>query len=122
MILSEAVLRHRPGTPAVMAAQMHWLAEAGSRDNISVRVLPFDAGPHQGLAIQSFHMLEFPRLEGGLVEPTVVYLEGAVGALYHEQAEVVARYQAAITALQAVALSEDDTRDMVLRVAKEHAA
>ncbi|NNH75275.1 helix-turn-helix domain-containing protein [Nocardia uniformis] len=122
VLLSEAVLRHRPGTPAVMAAQLRWLAEVGNRDNISVRVIPFETGPHRGLAIQSFHMLEFPRLNGGLVEPTVVYLEGAVGALYHEQADVVARYQEAISALRAVALSEDDTRDLVSRVAKEYEA
>ncbi|MGV9414764.1 helix-turn-helix domain-containing protein [Nocardia sp. NPDC003693] len=121
-LLSEAVLRHRPGTPAAMADQMRWLAEVGKRDNVSVRVVPFGVGPHQGLSIQSFHMLEFPRLEGGLVEPTVVYLEGAVGALYHEQADVVARYREAISALRAVALSEDDTRDLVLQVAKEYEA
>ncbi|WP_330184693.1 helix-turn-helix domain-containing protein [Nocardia sp. NBC_01503] len=121
-LLSEAVLRHQPASPAVMAAQMRWLAEVGNRDNISIRVVPFGAGPHRGLTIQSFHMLEFPCLESGLNEPTVVYLEGAVGALYHEQPEVVARYQEAISVLRAVALSEDDTRDMVLRVAKEYEA
>lgn len=122
VFLSEAVLRHQLAPSAIMSAQMRWLAEIGHRDNISVRVIPFATNPHPGLAIQSFHMLEFPRLDNGLVEPTVVYLEGAVGALYHEQADVVAQYQTAISALRTVALSEDDTRDMVSRVAKEYAA
>lgn len=122
VLLSEAALRHQPATSAVMSAQMHWLVEAGNRDSISIRVVPFGTGPHRGLTIQSFTMLEFPHLDNGLVEPTVVYLEGAVGALYHEQADVIGQYQEAISALRAVALSEDDTRDMVSRVAKEYAA
>ncbi|MGX1811824.1 DUF5753 domain-containing protein [Nocardia sp. NPDC055321] len=122
VLLSEAALRHQPATSAVMAAQMRWLVEVSNRDNISVRVVPFSTSPHRGLVIQSFHMLEFPRSEGGLVEPTVVYLEGAVGALYHEQPDVVGRYQEAISALRAVALSEAGTRDLVLRVAKEYEA
>ncbi|MEV6071031.1 helix-turn-helix transcriptional regulator [Nocardia sp. NPDC052001] len=122
VFLSEAVLRHQPAARAVMSAQLYWLAEVGNRDNVSVRVIPFSTGPHQGLTIQSFHMLEFPCLESGLVEPTVVYLEGAVGALYHEQSDVVDQYQQAISALRAVALSEVDTRDMVLQVAKEYEA
>ncbi|WP_162958528.1 DUF5753 domain-containing protein [Nocardia yunnanensis] len=122
VLLSEAVLRHRPASSDVMAGQMRWLAEMSERDNLSIRVVPFDVGPHRGLAIQSFTLLEFTRLEGHLAEPPVVYLEGAIGALYHEQADVIERYREAIIAVRTVALSEDDTRSMVLRVAKEYAA
>ncbi|MGW4246857.1 DUF5753 domain-containing protein [Nocardia sp. NPDC004722] len=121
VLLSEAVLRHRPAEPGVMAGQLRWLAEVGVRDNLSIRVVPFHVGPHRGLAIQSFTLLEFNAVESRLTEPPVVYLEGAVGALYHEQTDVIEHYREAITALRAVALSEDDTRTMVLEVAKEYA-
>ncbi|MFC9999413.1 DUF5753 domain-containing protein [Nocardia sp. NPDC127526] len=121
-LVSEAVLRHQPGSPAVMAAQLRWLAEAGERDNIRIRVIPFRVGPHRGLNIQSFTLLEFPRGSSGLTVPPVVYLEGAVGALYHEREDVIDRYREAISELRAVALSEQDTRDMVLEIAEEYAA
>ncbi|MRH92827.1 XRE family transcriptional regulator [Nocardia sp. SYP-A9097] len=118
-VLSEAVLRHQPGGPSVMAAQLRWLAEAGERENIGIRVVSFGSGAHRGLTIQSFTMLQFPRGTSGLVVPSVIYLEGAIGSLYHERKDVVDQYREAISALEAVALSERDTRDMVLRVAKE---
>ncbi|WP_067819156.1 helix-turn-helix domain-containing protein [Nocardia inohanensis] len=120
--LSEATLRNQPGDATVMADQMRWLAEVGQRPNVCVRVIPFSAKPHRGLTIQSFTLLEFPVQERGFVEPSVVYLEGAHGALYHERADILTKYRDAITALEAVALSEEDTRDMVSRVAKEYSA
>ncbi|WP_330183421.1 helix-turn-helix domain-containing protein [Nocardia sp. NBC_01503] len=119
-LLSEAVLRHQPGGPAVMAAQMRWLAELSERTNVSIRLIPFSTGSHRGLKIQSFTMLQFPRGTSGLVVPAVVYLEGAIGALYHERQDIVDRYREAILALEAVALSQQETRDMMVRVAKEY--
>lgn len=120
-LLSEAVLRHQPGGPSVMAAQLLWLAEVSQHRNVRIRVVPFGVGAHQGLSIQSFTLLELPCGTSGFAAPSVVYLEGAVGALYHEQADIVDRYRQAITALEAVALEEQDTRDLVVRVAKEYA-
>lgn len=122
VVISEAVLRHRPGGPAVMSEQLRRLVEVGERDKVSIRVVPFDVGSHRGLTIQSFTLLEFPRLASRLTEPPVVYLEGAVGLLYHEGDEVIEQYRHAMSALRAVALSESDTRDMVSRIAKEYTA
>ncbi|NNH75124.1 helix-turn-helix domain-containing protein [Nocardia uniformis] len=121
-LISEAVLRHLPGKPEVMAEQLNWLATASERDNISVRVVPFGLAVPRGLVIQSFTLLEFPSLAGRLVEPPVVYVEGAEGALYLERDDVIDRYRKAITAIRAVALNQDDTRELVLNIAKEYAA
>lgn len=119
--ISEAALHHPLGGTAVMAEQLRWLAELADRPNIGIRVVPF--GPtHRGLTIGSFTLLEFSQLTSGLIEPPVVYMEGAFGALYHEQQDIVAQYREAISTLRAVALSEGDTRDLVLKVAKEYAA
>ncbi|MFE6862782.1 helix-turn-helix domain-containing protein [Nocardia sp. NPDC057668] len=123
VIVSEAVLRHRPGGNAVMSAQLRWLAEASERDNISLRAIPFDVGSHRGLTILSFSLLRFPTLDRGRSEPPVVYLERHLGGGdYDDREEVVQKYEAAISSQRAVALSEGDTRDMVARLAKEYAA
>ncbi|MGV9410415.1 helix-turn-helix domain-containing protein [Nocardia sp. NPDC003693] len=121
-LLSEAVLRHRPGGPAVMAKQLRWLATSSERRNVSIRIVPFDVGSHQGLTIQSFTLLQFSSGLSGLTPPPVVYLNGALGALYHEQRDEIDRYKEAISGLLAVALSEDDTRNLLSHVAKEYEA
>ncbi|QVI20411.1 helix-turn-helix domain-containing protein [Nocardia tengchongensis] len=120
-ILSEATLKHRPGGLTVMVDQLQHLADMGSRDNVSVRVVPFAVGTHAGLALQSFGLLEFPPFANHLKEPPVVYVEGSVGALYLDQEQVITRFQRAITDLQRVALSEDDTRELLSATAKEYA-
>ncbi|MRH91501.1 helix-turn-helix domain-containing protein [Nocardia sp. SYP-A9097] len=123
VLLSEAVLRHQPASPDVMARQLLSLVDAGGRENISIRVIPFRVGPHQGLTVKSFTLLEFPRLDRGLVEPPVVYVEGASNTgVYHERNDVVDRYGRTISALRAVALNEQCTKDLLLQYAKEYAA
>ncbi|MBF6178885.1 helix-turn-helix domain-containing protein [Nocardia otitidiscaviarum] len=121
VLLSEAVLRHQPASPAVMADQLRWLVEVGEQTNISVRVVPFGVGPHRGLIVQSFTLLEFPRGASGLTVPPVVYLDVVNAPMTTERADVVDQYRQAITQLRAVALTEKDTRDLVNRVAKEYA-
>ncbi|MGW4122195.1 helix-turn-helix domain-containing protein [Nocardia sp. NPDC004711] len=118
-LLSEAVLRHRPGGPSVMAAQLRRLSEAGERENVSIRVVPSATENNCGLVVRSFTLLEFPPLTNRLVEPPVVYIEGYEGAIYLEQREVIARHRRAIDTLRQVALSEDASRDLVWRIAKE---
>ncbi|WP_405136255.1 helix-turn-helix domain-containing protein [Nocardia sp. NBC_01388] len=121
-LMSEAVLRHQPGEPEVMAAQMRWLVEMGRKDNVSIRVIPFGSKGHRGLTIQSFTLLQFPRLSTNVTESPVVYIEGAIGGLYHGRADVVQGYREGVTALEAVALDEADTTDVLLKIAKEYAA
>ncbi|MFF2556223.1 helix-turn-helix domain-containing protein [Nocardia sp. NPDC058058] len=121
-LMSEAVLRHQPGEPDVMAAQLRWLAAVSARDNISIRIIPFGVKGHRGLTIQSFTLLQFPRLSTNVTESPVVYLEGAVGALYHGRADVVQGFRDAVDALNTVALCESDTVDVLLKIAKEYAA
>ncbi len=121
-LLSESVLLHQPGGSAVLVDQLVHLAEIGERQNVSIHVVRHDTGMHPGLAVQSFTLLEFPPMANRLVEPPVVYTEGAEGALYLERKDVIDRYRSAIAGMRAVALSEEATRDLVWRTAREHSA
>ncbi|MBL1076160.1 helix-turn-helix domain-containing protein [Nocardia sp. 2] len=122
VLLSESVLRHRPSSPAIMVEQLRALAAAGDRENVSIRIVPFAVGPHPGLAIHSFTLLRFAIGASGLTLPSVVFVEGAIGSMFHEHEDEVGQYQRAIEGLRAVALTEEDTSDLVFRVAKEYAA
>ncbi|WP_157535528.1 DUF5753 domain-containing protein [Nocardia inohanensis] len=120
VLLSEAVLRHCPAHPATMAAQLRWVAEAGERANLSVRVIPFSVGPHPGLAMLTFTLLRFPAGASGMTLPPVVYVEEAIGSVFHEHADVVDQYRQAIEGMRVVALTEEGTRDFVFQIAKEY--
>ncbi|MFE3725203.1 helix-turn-helix domain-containing protein [Nocardia sp. NPDC059154] len=119
-LLSEAVLGHKPGGRTVMAEQARYLVDLAGRPNISLQVVPLDAGDHLGLVVQSFTLLEFPPLPSrNLTEPPVVYVEGYEGALYLEHGSVIDRHRRAIAGIEQVALSESDTRQLFSRVAEE---
>ncbi|MFJ4654352.1 helix-turn-helix domain-containing protein [Nocardia sp. NPDC088792] len=122
VLLSEAAVRSRPAGSDVMAKQMAHLAEVSGQPNMSIRVVPLDVESPLWLMVQSFTLLEFPPLASRLVEPPVVYVEGYEGALYLEQKAVIDRYRQAINDIQRLALSEDDTRALVRRTAKEYTA
>jgi transcriptional regulator with XRE-family HTH domain len=56
-ILDESVLYRQVGDAAVMREQLLKLKELADRPNISLRVLPFSAGPHPGMK-GSFEIIE----------------------------------------------------------------
>ncbi|MFG3616535.1 helix-turn-helix domain-containing protein [Nocardia sp. NPDC047654] len=123
VLLSEAVLRHQVGGPAVISEQLIHLLQIGALPNVSIRVVPFGVGGHLGLIVQSFTMFEFPPLRSSrMQEPPVVFVEGYTGALFLEDASVIEQHRAAVSALREVALSEEDTRRLVQKIAEEHAA
>ncbi|MFE5290492.1 helix-turn-helix domain-containing protein [Nocardia sp. NPDC056611] len=120
VLLSEGVLRHTPGGPVVMVDQLsHILELAESRSNVSIRIVPLNAGSHLGLIAQSFTLLEFPPLANRLIEPPIVYVEGFEGGLYLERMDMIDRHRRAINDIQRVALTEDDTKQLVRQIAKE---
>lgn len=120
VLLSEGVLRHSPGGRTVRADQLkHILGLIGSRPNLSIRVVPLDAGSHLGLLVQAFTLLEFPPLASHLVEPPVVYVEGYEGSLYLERADMIDRHRQAITDIQRVALTDEDTKQSLQHMVKE---
>ncbi|APB00346.1 helix-turn-helix domain-containing protein [Nocardia seriolae] len=122
VLMSAAVLQNRVGGVAVMLAQLRWMADISERENVSIRIVDFAVPSHRGLTIQPFTRLEFAPGMSGLTKTPVVYVEGAFSIGYHERVEVVTKYAEAIASLEAVALTEEDTRDLMVQSAKEYAA
>ncbi|WP_267899318.1 DUF5753 domain-containing protein [Nocardia stercoris] len=122
VILGESALRSAVGSRRIMDTQLRHLADAGTRTNISVRVLPFRAGVPLGDLTGPFTILDFPQPKRGVTaEPPVVYAEGYAGAMYFEDPDVVARYRQTHIALGQVALSEQDSRQLLRDIAREYA-
>ncbi|MQY18103.1 DUF5753 domain-containing protein [Nocardia macrotermitis] len=122
VLLSESAVRHQVGGRVVMREQARHLVSVGNLPNVSIRVIPIDAGAHPGLVVQSFTLFEFPvQQQVRLTEPPVVFVEGFTGALFLEDVAVVERHKSTMADLRQVALSEGDTRLLVEGIAEEYA-
>src|SRR5690606_16031305 len=70
-VLDEAVIRRHVGIrsdPAIMPTQLrHMVRMASENENITIRVIPFDAGSHVGMVRGAFTLLEFEDGLGSLV-------------------------------------------------------
>ncbi|MEU4712082.1 helix-turn-helix transcriptional regulator [Micromonospora purpureochromogenes] len=120
-VLSEAVLRRTVGGPAVMTVQLDHLLKLSELPNVSVKVLPLAAGPQPGAVAGTFMILDFPPTKGGRAapEPSVVYSESLTGALYLDKPDELAAYERVWKGLDALALGEAESKDMIKRITGE---
>lgn len=120
VVLHEAVLHRIVGDPKVMAVQLRQLAEIGTRDNVSVSVLPFSAGLPLGVASGGFTVLEFGTDRNGVPnDPPLVHSAGLGGDLYLEATTELRRYDQAFECLRVCALDVQRSRQLLRRLAKE---
>jgi hypothetical protein len=85
--------------------------------NVTVRVVPYEGGLHQGVLSGPFVILYFSPSDGDL-EPTTVYLDGLCGDVYLDQKRQVREYKATFRNLQANALDEDASRAWIDQAAR----
>jgi transcriptional regulator with XRE-family HTH domain len=105
-ILDASVLHRVVGSPKTMRGQLQRLLEASELPNITISVVPYEAGalpvPNNKFIILSFSAL-----------PDVVYVEGLTGDLFIERAEETDIYNAAFRALEELALAPEQTREII---------
>lgn len=114
VILDESALRRQIGGPEVMKGQLLHLAEMGGRPNISIQVLPLTAGPHLALS-GVFTIVQFPEK----IRFEIVFLENMTSDLFVENESEVYRYGLAFERLRELAMGEDESIAMIIRVADE---
>ena len=120
IVLNEAIIRRPVGGVQVMAEQLARLAQASELPNVSLRIMPFDAGLHHGIMSGPFVILRFPlNGEGKPTEPPIVYVEGFTGALYLDKPNEIERYHQAFADIWNTALDETRSRDLIQKAARE---
>jgi transcriptional regulator with XRE-family HTH domain len=115
-VLDEAALRRPVGGPAVMAEQLRRLQEVAVRPNVTMQVLPFDAGAYLGMGTP-LAILAFPDPE----DADVVFLENMGGELYLESPDEVHAYVQVFDHLRAAALGPEKSLEKIESVEKEMA-
>jgi transcriptional regulator with XRE-family HTH domain len=115
VILDEAVLRRVVGGEEMMEEQLEHLVMASQWPNVSIRIVSFEEGVHGGMAASTpFTLLSFPENSRG--EPSelpIAYVDALTGALYQNEPEHVAAFNLVWKDLEAVARSEEKTREMI---------
>lgn len=106
-ILDESVLHRRIGGAEVHREQLKHLVDVSQLTNVTIQVVPFDAGPHPGM-IGSFTVVRFPSTD----DPDIVYIEGVTGDMFAE-AEDALLYQEVFDHLRAAALSPAESRQKI---------
>jgi transcriptional regulator with XRE-family HTH domain len=120
VVLNEAVL-HRPvGGRKVMADQLEKLVKMAELPNVSIRVVPFTTGFHQGLNSGPFILMEFPvNSNGQPTEPPTIYVDSFTGALYLDKPSEIDQYSRAFEGLWTIATSEPESRNAIAEAAKQ---
>jgi transcriptional regulator with XRE-family HTH domain len=119
VIIDEGVLHRAIPDRLGMQKQLAYLVNASTRPNISVRVIPFAAGPHKAASSGQFTVLEFPAVGTASPEPTTIYCENLTGALYLDKLKEVETYQSIWAELETTALSQSDSDDLIAAIIEQ---
>jgi plasmid maintenance system antidote protein VapI len=114
-ILEASVLHRIVGGQRAMQAQLQRLVEVSELPNVTIRVVPYEAGALPN-ANNKFIILGFAAL--GLSD--VVFVEGLTGDLYFERKEDTDMYNAAFQVLENLAASPSATRQIVTAILRSY--
>ncbi|WP_406445106.1 helix-turn-helix domain-containing protein [Streptomyces sp. NBC_01613] len=113
-VVHQSAVQHVVGSRQVMARQLERMLEIGKLKNVTVQVLPFDAGAYPTTG--SYTILGFPEQE----DPDLVYREGLTDSVYLEEPKDVALYTKAFDHLMALALSPQRSTLLITKLLEEH--
>jgi transcriptional regulator with XRE-family HTH domain len=120
IVLNEAIVRRPVGGSVVMVEQLNRLLQVSDLPNVSLRVMPFNAGLHHGIMSGPFVILRFPlNGDGKETEPPTVYVDGFTGALYLDKKNEIERYNQAFSDIWDSALDETASRGLLHQASRE---
>jgi hypothetical protein len=118
-VLSESALRRMRGDGRVMREQLEYAVELTGRPNVMVQVLPFNAPPGRRSPIGNrFTIVRVPS--PGVAGPLeLVYAEGEGDIRYLDDKRALRAHDIAWTRLSTAALTFEDSRRFIRRIAGE---
>ncbi|MEU4829070.1 helix-turn-helix transcriptional regulator [Streptosporangium sp. NPDC023615] len=116
-VMDEAVLRKRIGGDGVMHEQLLHVTEIARLPNVTIQVVPFEAGAHMGIN-NPFVLFEIPDSK----IPDIVYLESMTTERYLEKAVDTAPYKEAKEHIIAAALSPRNSMEKIEEMSRNYSA
>ncbi|MFE6159138.1 helix-turn-helix domain-containing protein [Streptomyces sp. NPDC056486] len=112
-VVHEAALRMRVGGLAVATEQLSHLVEMSGLDHVSILVIPFGRGafPGSGQGIDYAH--------GPVTQLDTVQMDTEHGSEFIDAAAQLERYATVLDRLESLALSADESRDLIQRTSRQ---
>ncbi|TDC90003.1 XRE family transcriptional regulator [Saccharopolyspora aridisoli] len=107
-VVGEAALRRPVGGDGVLRRQLEHILKLGQLPNVTLQVMPLDAGAHPAQA-GPFVILRYSNH----IDPDVVYLETHVGGLYLEREIELTNYATMMDHLKAHAVDPGGSIDFI---------
>jgi len=113
-VVDEAAVRRHVGGRQVMRHQLERLREYAAQPYISLQIIPFSHGAHAGI-LGNFILLEFadPSLDD------LVHLESVDEITIKDDAALIARYLEKFLMLEEIALTPEESDDLLARLIDE---
>jgi transcriptional regulator with XRE-family HTH domain len=112
-VIHEAALRMRFGGRKITRAQLEYLQEQCERPNVTVRVVPFESEGYVGASRAMLYA------GGPVPKLDTVQVETPLGATFLDAQSHLESYRTVFTAVEAAALSDTDSRDLIHAIAQE---
>ncbi|MEV7025015.1 helix-turn-helix transcriptional regulator [Kitasatospora sp. NPDC093558] len=109
----EAALRMGFGGPAIARAQLRHLIEASTRENVTVRVIPFGSGTFLGSGQSIVYC------SGVVPQLDTVQLDTYHGSEFLDAHAQLVKYQKVLDLMEARALSASKSRDLIARIERD---
>ena len=113
-MLDEPAVRRHVGGRSVMRRQLRTLIELSGRPNISMDVIPYSAGLHQGMK-GPFKIIEFADPS----DSDIVFLESPRGDIFSHDPEEALSYREAFESLGRVSLGPQNSLTLLTRIHDE---
>jgi transcriptional regulator with XRE-family HTH domain len=113
-VMDEAAIRRLVGDRTIMKGQLSRLRELAALPNVTLQVIPYDAGAHPGM-LGSFVIMEFPDP----ADQSLVYLDSMAGDRFLEDLAEIRRYTLMFGHLRAAALRPDASDALLAAIADE---
>jgi len=104
-----------PNTRAMREEQIDWLIKATKLDHVTLQIVPYEAGFYAGMEASTILLL---NLEEGPKTATTCYIEGIFMELFVRGHGEIATIGAKFANMAKVALSPQDTRKFLMRLAR----
>jgi transcriptional regulator with XRE-family HTH domain len=112
-VIDEGALRRPITESGVMRRQLRHLVDTSERPNITIRVVPLQAGQYAGLQ-GPFACLDFDD------EPSLVYIENHHFGMFLDEKEDAAAYRVALGNILNEALEPAESATLIANLAEEH--
>lgn len=113
-VLDESVVKRLAGGPSVMRGQLESLIASAKLPNVTMQVVPFQAGLHPGMK-GPFELVEFDDAPDG----NIVFYEEQGGIYIKDDRKVTDGYRAAFKRIRGRALSPSDSVGRLTEVADQ---